>query len=168
MIKSNIRYSPKNSSDLVEKLGTDRVIDYKTEDYVVEAIQRETDNHGVDVVFDTIGGKTLQQSFDILRFFGRPVSIVDIEMSQSLLAAWDRNLCAHFVSNPVNSAKRHTLRQLIEREQLQPVIASIMLWQQVSQAIQQLEQGDTTGKIALDFADRSFIYLTYLHTYRSA
>ena len=155
MIKSNIRYSPKNSSDLVEKLGTDRVIDYKTEDYVVEAIQRETDNHGVDVVFDTIGGKTLQQSFDILRFFGRPVSIVDIEMSQSLLAAWDRNLSAHFVFNPVNSAKLEALKQLIEREQLKPVIDSIMPWQQVAQAIQRLEQGGTRGKIVLDFSDNA-------------
>lgn len=143
--------SPRNH-DLVKKLGADRVIDYTTEDYV-EVIQRETDNQGVDVVFDTIGGKTIQQSFEILRPYGRLVSIVDIETPQSLLAAWDRNLSVHFVFNPVNSAKLDALRQLIEREQLKPVIDSIMPWQQVSQAIQGLEQGGTTGKIVLDFAD---------------
>ncbi|UJB67711.1 zinc-dependent alcohol dehydrogenase family protein [Acaryochloris sp. 'Moss Beach'] len=143
--------SPRNH-DLVKKLGADCVIDYATEDYV-EVIQRETDNQGVDVVFDTIGGKTIQRSLDILRPFGRLVSIVDIETPQSLLAAWDRNLSVHFVFNPVNSAKLDALRQLIEREQLKPVIDSVMPWQQVSQAIQGLEQGGTTGKIVLDFAD---------------
>lgn len=145
--------SPRNH-DLVKQLGADRVIDYKTEDYV-DVIQQETDNQGVDVVFDTIGGKTIQQSFDILRPFGRLVSIVDIETPQSLLAAWDRNLSAHFVFNPVNSAKLDALRQLIEREQLKPVIDSTMPWQQVSQAIQRLEQGGTAGKIVLDFADNN-------------
>ncbi len=143
--------SPRNH-DLVKQLGADRVIDYKTEDYV-EVIQRETDNQGVDVVFDTIGGKTIQQSLEILRSFGRLVSIVDIDTPQSLLAAWDRNLSIHFVFNPINAAKLDSLRPLIERGQLKPVIDSVMPWQDASQAIQRLEQGGVAGKIVLDFAD---------------
>jgi len=43
--------------EFAQRMGTDVIIDYETEDYV-HAILRETDGRGVDVVFDTIGGHT--------------------------------------------------------------------------------------------------------------
>lgn len=55
--------------------------------------------------------------------------------------------------NPINAAKLDSLRQLVEREQLKPIIDAVMPWQQMSQAHQQLEQGGTAGKIVLNFAD---------------
>lgn len=39
--------------------GADHVINYRKEDYV-EAVRRITDNRGVDVVFNSVGGATLQ------------------------------------------------------------------------------------------------------------
>jgi NADPH:quinone reductase-like Zn-dependent oxidoreductase len=41
--------------EFAQSLGADVLIDYTKEDYV-DAILRETDGHGVDVIFDTIGG----------------------------------------------------------------------------------------------------------------
>ena len=138
--------------DLVKKLGADYVIDYKTEDYI-EAIQRETGNIGVDLVLDTIGGDTIQRSFEILRPFGRLVSIVDISNPQSLLKAWGKNLTINFVFTQQHRAKLDALKQLIERKQLKPVIDSVMPWYQVIQAHQHLEAGGTRGKIVLQFTD---------------
>jgi len=38
----------------------------------------------VDLVLDTIGGETIQRSLEIIRPFGRLISIVDIAIPQSL------------------------------------------------------------------------------------
>src|SRR5690606_34555305 len=45
------------NAEFAQKLGADVIVDYEKEDYV-DSIMRETGGHGVDVVFDTIGGNT--------------------------------------------------------------------------------------------------------------
>ena len=57
----------------VSELGADEVIDYRKE--------RFEDRVGkVDIVFDTVGGETLQRSWDVLRSEGRMVTIAsDVE-----------------------------------------------------------------------------------------
>lgn len=143
--------SSKNQ-DFVRGLGADRAIDYKNEDYM-EVIRQETNGLGVDLVLDTIGGKTIQHSLEIIRPFGRLVSIVDIAEPQSLLEAWGRNLTIHFVFTSDYRAKLDALTKLIERNQLRPVIDSILPWERVVQAHQRLEQGGMQGKIVLEFND---------------
>jgi NADPH:quinone reductase-like Zn-dependent oxidoreductase len=59
--------SPANAA-FVTELGAQRVIDYRTESF--------EDAGPVDVVFDTVGGETLERSFHILRRGGRIVTIV--------------------------------------------------------------------------------------------
>lgn len=143
--------SPKNR-DLVRELGADRLIDYKNEDYM-DVIRQETNGLGVDLVLDTIGGETIQRSLEIIRPFGRLVSIVDIAEPQSLLEAWGKNLTIHFVFSPPYRAKLDALTKLIERTQLRPVIDLTMPWDQVVQAHQRLERGGMRGKIVLEFKD---------------
>lgn len=60
--------STKNIS-LVKKLGADEVIDYKTSHF--QDVVRD-----VDVVFDTVGGKTLDLSWSVLKPNGRMVTVV--------------------------------------------------------------------------------------------
>jgi NADPH:quinone reductase-like Zn-dependent oxidoreductase len=60
--------STKNVS-LVKQLGADEVIDYKTSHF-------QDLVHDVDVVFDTVGGKTLELSWSVLKPNGRMVTIV--------------------------------------------------------------------------------------------
>lgn len=52
----------------VKDLGADRVIDYKTEDYLNIA----TD---LDVVFDTLGGAYTTEAFEVIKQEGKVVSI---------------------------------------------------------------------------------------------
>jgi len=138
--------------DFVTELGADRVIDYKNEDYA-EVIRQETNGLGVDLVLDTIGGEAIQRSLEIIRPFGRLISIVDIATPQSLLEAWGKNLTIHFVFSPQYRAKLEALTKLIERHQLRPVIDSVLSWDQVVLAHQRLEQGGTRGKIVLKFTE---------------
>jgi NADPH:quinone reductase len=141
-----------NNHNLVKELGADRAIDYKNEDYV-EVIRQETTGLGVDLVLDTIGGKTIEHSLEIIRPFGRLVSIVDIAEPQSLLEAWGKNLTIHFVFTSQYRPKLDALTKLIERNQLRPVIDSILPWDRVVQAHQRLEQGGMQGEIVLEFKD---------------
>ena len=134
--------------DLVRKLGADRIIDYQTEDYAA-VIQHETQGRGVDLVIDTIGGTTIQKSFEIIRPYGRLVSIVDVATLQSLLAAWDKNATVHFVFTSQENKKLNSLRQLIERQQLFPTIDRVMPLSSVAEAHRHLEQGGTRGKVVL-------------------
>jgi NADPH2:quinone reductase len=60
----------------LKEFGLDRGINYATHDFVVEA-RRLTDGRGVDVIVDSVGGKTLQQSLDALAYRGRCITVGD-------------------------------------------------------------------------------------------
>ncbi|MUG96170.1 zinc-binding dehydrogenase [Scytonema sp. UIC 10036] len=137
--------------DFVRKLGADYAIDYTNEDYV-DVIQRFTHGKGVDLVLDTIGGDTIEQT-NVLRSYGRLVSIVDTATPQSLLQAWGKNLTMHFVFTSQHHAKLESLRYLIERQQLRPLIDSVLPWNQVAKAHRRIEQGGTRGKVVLLFVE---------------
>jgi NADPH:quinone reductase len=57
-----------------ERLGADRAINYKTEDYGA-VIKELTAKKGVDVVLDMVGGDYVQRDIDIMAPDGRRVSI---------------------------------------------------------------------------------------------
>jgi NADPH:quinone reductase-like Zn-dependent oxidoreductase len=56
------------NTDLVKQLGADEVIDYQTRRF-------ERDTGKVDVIFDTVGGDTLERSWDLLNPGGQLVTI---------------------------------------------------------------------------------------------
>jgi NADPH:quinone reductase-like Zn-dependent oxidoreductase len=61
---------------LVKQLGADEVIDYKTQKF-------QNLVHDVDVVFDTVGGKTRELSWPLLKPTGRMVTIVSDSASDT-------------------------------------------------------------------------------------
>ena len=60
---------------MVRSLGADEVINYREQDFVTETLKL-TNGEGVDVVFDTVGGKTFEQSFAAIRFYGELVTLL--------------------------------------------------------------------------------------------
>ncbi|WP_323167094.1 zinc-dependent alcohol dehydrogenase family protein [Pseudomonas atacamensis] len=138
------------NAEFVRSLGADVVIDYTQEDYV-EAIMRETAGHGVDVVFDTIGGDTLSRSADALAQLGRVVSIVDIAQPQNLVQAWGKNASYHFVFTRQNRGKLDELSALVERGQLRPHVGAVYSLADISLAHARLESANNglLGKIAI-------------------
>ena len=139
----------RQNADFVKSLGADRIIDYKSEDYV-EAVKRETNGEGVDFVFDTIGGDTIERSPVAMKEFGRLATIVDTPQPQSLLEHWGKNATIHFVFTQQNRAKLNSFRVLIEREQIKPLIDSIMPLGAVGKAHERVERGGVRGKVVLD------------------
>ncbi|WP_421832493.1 zinc-dependent alcohol dehydrogenase family protein [Limnobacter sp.] len=136
--------------EFARNMGADVVIDYEVEDYV-EAVMRETDGRGVDVIFDTIGGDTLSRSPDALAQLGRLVSIVDIAQPQNLIQAWGKNASYHFVFTRQNRGKLDELGALVERGQIRPHIGATYSLTDISLAHARLESRDKAlrGKIAI-------------------
>ncbi|SEI44714.1 zinc-dependent alcohol dehydrogenase family protein [Pseudomonas sp. NFR16] len=138
------------NAEFVRTAGADVIIDYEKEDYV-DAVLRETSGHGVDVVFDTIGGNTLSRSPDALAQLGRVVSIVDIAQPQNLMQAWGKNASYHFVFTRQNRGKLDELSALVERGQLRPQVGAVYPLADIALAHARLESPNhgVQGKIAI-------------------
>ncbi|OIN52316.1 NADPH:quinone oxidoreductase [Pseudomonas azotoformans] len=136
--------------DFAQRMGADVIIDYEREDYV-DAILRETAGHGVDVVFDTIGGHTLSRSPDALAQLGRVVSIVDIAQPQNLVQAWGKNASYHFVFTRQNRGKLDELSTLVAQGHLRPHVGAIYALADIGLAHARLEGANNgiQGKIAI-------------------
>ncbi|HYG44128.1 MAG TPA: zinc-dependent alcohol dehydrogenase family protein [Bordetella sp.] len=136
--------------EFVRSLGADVLINYEKENYV-DAVIRETDGRGVDVVFDTIGGNTLSDSPDVLAQLGRVVTIVDIAKPQVLLQAWSKNASYHFIFTRQNRGKLDELSTLVERGQLRPHVGAVYSLDDIALAHARLESRDNglQGKVAI-------------------
>lgn len=136
-----------SNADFARKLGADRVIDYKTEDFV-EIIQKETQSVGVDVAFDAFGGDLFSRSIQVVKPHGRIVGIVST--TGDLNGAFYKNITIHFLFLQRARYKLDALRNLIERGLVKPVVDSVMPITQIADAHSRLEHGGVKGKIVLD------------------
>ncbi len=138
--------------DFVRALGADDAVDFTSTDYV-DAVGALTGGHGVDVVFDTIGGDTLTRSPLVLAPLGRVVSLVDIAAPQNLIEAWGRNASYHFVFARQNRGKLNALTSLVERGLVRPVIGAVLPFERLAEGHTVLETGSRRGlrgKVAID------------------
>ena len=138
------------NAEFARRMGADVIIDYEKEDYV-DAIMRETDGRGVDVIFDTLGGNTLSRSPDALAQLGRVVSIVDIAQPQNLVQAWGKNASYHFVFTRQNRGKQDELSTLDTQGLLRPHVGAVYALADIALAHARLESlnNGLQGKIAI-------------------
>jgi NADPH2:quinone reductase len=64
----------KEKADACTKLGADRAINYKTEDFVAE-VKASTGGAGADVILDMVGGDYIERNYDAAAIDGRVVQI---------------------------------------------------------------------------------------------
>ncbi|MFM7363667.1 MAG: zinc-dependent alcohol dehydrogenase family protein [Cuspidothrix sp.] len=83
--------SSRQKANFVTKLGADKVIFYQETDFVTSTLDW-TNGEGVDLVFDTIGGDTLEKSFPAVRVYGDIVTILEPKASTVWKVARNRNL----------------------------------------------------------------------------
>ena len=139
-----------HNSSFLKDLGVNDVIDYKKTSF-------EDRVHDVDVVFDTVGGKTLEISWQVLRKGGKLVSVA----SQDLPTTFD-NLQAYFKEKGesygidatwfiVHPSRDHLIRigDLINSGQVKPVVDTILPLSQASQAYEGANGVHKHGKIVL-------------------
>jgi 2-desacetyl-2-hydroxyethyl bacteriochlorophyllide A dehydrogenase len=135
--------SQKNHS-YVKKLGADHVIDYTKENFV-EAVKKLAPG-GVDVVFDTVGGKTLQESLKVLKQGGRLVSIV--EHLDPEIATKHHIQFSYVLVDPNGVQLKHIADLISEGKVIPPSIEEIPL-AKAAEAQDKVREGHTQGKIVL-------------------
>lgn len=125
--------------DRVKKLGADVVINYKTQNF-------EDELNDYDLVLDMIGGETLVNSLKILKKGGMLVSIKDQD-TQGLAEKYGVRFEAFFMwpSGKILSQ----LTQLINDNNLKPVIDRTFNFEDTQKAYDYLQTGRAKGKVVI-------------------
>ncbi len=143
-----------------EKLGAERAIDYREEDFV-ELVKQATDGKGVDVILDMVGGDYVARNIDALAPDGRLVYIAFLGGSKvevNLLPMMLKRLTitgSTLRPRPVafKAAIAQSLKQqvwpLIEAGELRPVMYKTFALSAAAEAHRLMESGAHIGKIAL-------------------
>lgn len=126
--------------DFLRELGANEIIDYTTTRF-------EEVVHGVDLVFDTVGGDTLQRSWQVVKPGGVLVSIVSPRPSFAEAKAHDLRP-VWFVVEP-NGKQLVQIGELIDAGLIRPIIDTVLPLSQARQAYEQGAKGHTRGKIVL-------------------
>ena len=127
------------NEEFVQSLGADEFVDYTREKF--EERTRE-----VDVVFDTVGGDTLERSFETLRRGGCLVTTV---MPPSEEKAGKYGVRASMMGVEPSGQQLREINQLIAAGKLRTHIATVLPLSEVRKAHQLSEGGRTRGKIIL-------------------
>jgi len=128
----------------VKKLGAEHAIDYRKTSFIQE--MRKLYPQGVDIVFDTVGGPTLQESLEVLKPQGRLISIVE-HLDPTLVQ--QKNVQFSFVLVSPNGEQLKKIATLIEDGKVAvPEITEFQL-SEAPRALDISKQGHTKGKIVL-------------------
>ncbi|PEA92012.1 NADP-dependent oxidoreductase [Bacillus thuringiensis] len=148
-------------ANLVTSLGSDEIINYKTEKF--EDILKN-----YDAVFDTIGGATLEKSFNIIKSRGNIVSVSGMpnarfgkefgsgffktllfSLASKKLTALEKkhNAQYSFLFMKPSGDQLRTIANYIEAGKIKPVIDRVFPFEDAQKAMEYSESGRAKGKI---------------------
>jgi NADPH:quinone reductase-like Zn-dependent oxidoreductase len=130
------------NAELLRNLGVDQHVDYTTQRF-------EDVVHGVDAVFDTIGGDTQTRSWGVLKPGGVLLSIVSRPDEEAAKAHGAR---AAFVFIAPSAKQLTTLAQLVDENKLKPIVTDVMPLVAARKAHELSQGGHVRGKIVLEVA----------------
>jgi len=145
--------------ELCRRLGADHAINYKTQDFVDE-VKRLTDQQGVDVVYDPIGGDVFDKSTKCIAFEGRIIvigfasgRIPEVKANHVLVKNYSvvgLHWGAYGMRRPdlIDEATRD-LYAMYEAGKLKPHISATYPLGRAVEALKAVSSGQTTGKVLL-------------------
>ncbi len=155
--------------DWVKKLGADVVIDYKTTNF-------EDVLHDYDVVLDTQGGKTLDNSLKVLKQGGKLISIAgapDPQFARDIDANWIIKLASYLLSFNIrrkaksngvsysflfmkaNGEHLHRIAELIDAGKIKPVVDQVFPFESTAEALAYAGKGRAKGKVVISMIKTS-------------
>jgi NADPH2:quinone reductase len=148
-------------AEIVRSLGADKIVNYKTQDFVQETLNW-TDGRGADVVFDTVGGETFLRSLNAARIGGKVASLLSTPLSLAdaqLARLRNLSLCYELMLTPQvmhlhdeRVRQREILEQgaaLVDAGKLAVYISHRLPLEQAAEAHRLIEAGGMIGKIVL-------------------
>jgi putative PIG3 family NAD(P)H quinone oxidoreductase len=143
-----------------EALGADRAINYRTDDFVAAALAW-TDDRGVDVVLDMVGGDYAPRNLNCLARDGRLVQIglqggSTAELSLRLIMLRRLTLTGSTL-RILTPAEKGAIARTLESEiwpllasgRVRPLVAATFPLADAASAHRRLESGDVIGKVVL-------------------
>lgn len=148
-------------SNLMKSLGTDEIINYKTEKF--EEILKN-----YDAVFDTLGGETLEKSFEVIKSGGKIVSVSGLpnaRFGKEYGSRFFKTLLFSIASNKLTALeKKHNvpytflfmkpsgeqlriIANFIETGKIKPIIDKVFPFEKAQKAMDYAETGRAKGKI---------------------
>ncbi|MGH1295552.1 NADP-dependent oxidoreductase [Bacillus pretiosus] len=148
-------------ANLVKSLGADEIVNYKTENF--EEILKD-----YDAVFDTIGGTTLEKSFNIIKSGGNIVSVSGMpnaRFGKEFGSGFFKTLLFSLASKKITALeKKHNaqysflfmkpsgdqlriIANYIEVGKIKPVIDRVFPFEDAQKAMEYSEAGRAKGKI---------------------
>ncbi len=150
--------SSPDKAALVPGLPAQNVINYRKES-VTEYVKRITDGKGFDIIFDTVGEKNIEVSFEALALYGTVVTIqANATINLAGLHAKSGTLTTILMLIPLlyNQRREHhgeilrEIAKLVDAGKIKPLIyPKTFTFEEIQQAHQLAESGSTYGKIVL-------------------
>lgn len=150
--------SSSEKADIVKSLGADDVINYRDES-VEDYVKRVTDGKGFELIFDTVGGENLLNSFVALALYGSVVTIqANVTLDLSGLQAKSGTLHDTFMLIPLiyNVRREHhgeiltKVAKLVDSGKVKPLIdAEQFTFDEIGNAHARLESGKALGKVVV-------------------
>ncbi|RFP11186.1 MULTISPECIES: zinc-binding dehydrogenase [unclassified Duganella] len=128
------------NADLLRSLGADEVIDYKTTRFNDVA-------KNVDLVFDLVGGETLDRSWQVLSPQGRIVSVAAPDIAQRVP---DGRRGSWHAMHPDGALLARIAAQVVSGE-LTVVVSEVVTTEQAAAAIERNKTGHGAGKTVVRF-----------------
>jgi len=143
------------------ELGAHAAINYRTRDFVDE-VKRLTQDRGVDVVLDMVGGDYVPRNLACLTDDGRHISIAVQRGGEATIPVWQvmrprltltgstlRPRSVQFKTMVADEIAR-TVWPYVEGGRLKPVIDAVFPLDRAAEAHARMEAGDHVGKIVLE------------------
>lgn len=156
-----VTVSDDGKADIAHQLGAERIINYRSQDFVQEVLAW-TDGRGADVVYDTVGGDTFLKSLDATRVGGKLVSILATAMTQADVQKArlsNLSLCYDLMLTPQvmnlhdeRTRQRRILEQaaaMVDAGKLKVHVSHNLPLEQVAEAHRLIEAGGMIGKVVL-------------------
>ncbi|HEX4768522.1 MAG TPA: NAD(P)H-quinone oxidoreductase [Lichenihabitans sp.] len=150
--------------EAIRKLGADRAIDYKQEDFV-KAVREATGGKGADVILDMVGGSYVDRNYRAAAERGRIVQIAVLggakaEVNVALLMT-KRLIHTGSTLRPRTIEEKAAIAEALEAKvwpliasgRVRPVIDKVYPLAEAAEAHRRMEAGDHIGKIVLSVRD---------------
>jgi NADPH2:quinone reductase len=146
--------------DACERLGAERAINYKKEDFVAAALAL-TGGRGVDVILDMVGAPYFARNLDLLAVEGRLLQIAVmhglkaeinlVRLLRQRLTITGSVLRARTVEEKgvIARSVERTVWPLVEAGKIRPIVHATFAMRQAAEAHRLMESGSHIGKILL-------------------
>ena len=130
--------------DMAQKLGADKVIDYKKEDFTKSEKK-------YDLIFDVVANRSVSEISKVMKKGGRYISCafsMEIMMLGPVKKLLENKLMTTFLAT-VNQADLQYIAKLAEEEKLKPVINRTFTLDDTPEALKIMGEGSSPGKMVI-------------------